>query len=123
MADLETVTWILQGPVDLEVETVAVDDECYFFGFTFADIDGDGDAELLGQTFEGIVYAIYAESYAPKEKCEAPLCSPSAIELVASVEPTSLRILPLGDFNGDGRDDLLVFDAGAILTGACEAPP
>jgi hypothetical protein len=122
-ADLEILTRILQGPLDLAVETIAVDDECYFFGFAFADIDGDGDAELLAQTFEGSIYAVYIESYAPKETCEAPLCSPSAVELVASVEPFSRTIRSLGDFNGDGRDDLLVLDAGAIMTGACEAPP
>lgn len=84
---------------------------------------GDRARELLAQTFEGSIYAVYVESYAPKETCEAPLCSPSAVEIVASVEPFSRTIRSLGDFNGDGRDDLLVLDAGAIMTGACEAPP
>ena len=51
------------------------------------------------------------------------LCPTEEVDLIVSLDFRSLLVRALGDVDGDGRDDLYVVDARAVVTRACDPLP
>ncbi|MCA9662708.1 MAG: VCBS repeat-containing protein, partial [Myxococcales bacterium] len=105
---------------------------CGVRGCVVADVTGDGSEELINADFRGDVVGdawVAPLSTIPpamgSHASPAP-CEESTATLLASASanppPYLLLFEPLGDVNGDGRVDLYMRGASAVITRVCDLP-